>query len=48
MTEVDNIDDQIGERGKNISEISRDSKTKIAIPQVGPGDRSVIIQGHIL
>ena len=34
----------IGERGKTISEICRDSKTKITIPKVRPGDKHVVIQ----
>ena len=34
----------IGERGKTISEICRDSKTKISVPKVKPEDRSVVIQ----
>ena len=33
----------IGERGKNIVEITRDSKTKINIPTVSPDDTNVVV-----
>ena len=38
------ISRMIGERGKTISEICRDSKTKISIPKVKPEEKSVVIQ----
>jgi hypothetical protein len=36
----------IGERGKTISEICRDSKTKISVPRVRAGDQHVVISVH--
>ena len=36
----------IGERGKNITEICRDSKTRIEIPKAEDGGKSVILTVH--
>ncbi len=36
----------IGERGKTISEICRDSKTKISVPRIRAGDQHVVISVH--